>query len=54
VSYHWPTVLLSLLLPILTSALALAVVSQERMSLLCALLSSIVMAVESYPCIMSA
>jgi NO-binding membrane sensor protein with MHYT domain len=43
VSYHWPTVLLSLLLPILASALALAVVSQERMSLLCALLSSIVM-----------
>jgi NO-binding membrane sensor protein with MHYT domain len=43
VSYHWPTVLLSLLLPILASALALAVVSQERMSLLRALLSSIVM-----------
>ena len=43
VSYHWPTVLLSLLVPILASALALAVVSRERMSLLRTLLSGCVM-----------
>ncbi|HEY4045917.1 MAG TPA: MHYT domain-containing protein [Acidobacteriaceae bacterium] len=43
VSYHWPTVLLSLLLPILASALALAVVSQEKMSPVRALLSGLVM-----------
>jgi NO-binding membrane sensor protein with MHYT domain len=43
VRYYWPTVVLSLVVPILASALALAVVSRERMSLRRALVSGFVM-----------
>jgi NO-binding membrane sensor protein with MHYT domain len=42
VRYYWPTVVLSLVVPILASALALAVVSRQRMSLRRALVSGFV------------
>ncbi len=43
VQYHWPTVLASLLLAILASALALYVASRQRMGLVQALTGSVVM-----------
>src|SRR5258708_2585401 len=43
VLYHWPTVLLSLMAAILSSAIALFVVSREKMGMFSALLGSILM-----------
>src|SRR6266705_1862615 len=43
VQYDWPTVLLSLMAAILASAIALFVVSREKMGMLSALLGSILM-----------
>src|SRR3984957_15537487 len=43
VLYDWPTVLLSLLAAVLTSAIALFVVSRQRMGLLAATVGSIIM-----------
>src|SRR4030081_1566273 len=43
VSYHWPTVLLSLLAAILASAVALGVVSRQKMGALRALAGSVLM-----------
>jgi len=44
VSYHWPTVLLSLLVAILASAFALYVVSRQKLGLVRALVGSGIMA----------
>jgi PAS domain S-box-containing protein len=43
VAYHWPTVLLSLLAAVLASAVALYVVSRERMGAIRALVGSVLM-----------
>ncbi len=43
VEYHWPTVLASLLLTILASAVALYVVSRQKMGLVEALTGSVIM-----------